>query len=151
MNYNEDTVTVFWDDGRVAVYPCPEGNHCLKILDNAPTGKSVQWCSLNFNVGGWGNITEVVGQSKKHVIRARVEISEAGVLAGVQGTDPLTILWIIHCRNQLFIGFSEEKFYNLTCVAIKNMATNKTFYLLKWLFIYYKKKFWKVNTCTIIN
>lgn len=42
MNYNEETITVFWDDGGEAVYPCTEGNHCVKILDNAPTGKSVQ-------------------------------------------------------------------------------------------------------------
>lgn len=40
VNYNEETVTVFWDAGREAVYTCTEGNHCLKILDNAPTGVS---------------------------------------------------------------------------------------------------------------
>uniref|UniRef100_K1PFI4 E3 ubiquitin-protein ligase mind-bomb n=1 Tax=Magallana gigas TaxID=29159 RepID=K1PFI4_MAGGI len=40
VNYNEETITVFWDDGGEAVYPCTEGNHCVKILDNAPTGVS---------------------------------------------------------------------------------------------------------------
>ncbi|XP_022344604.2 E3 ubiquitin-protein ligase MIB1-like isoform X2 [Crassostrea virginica] len=40
VDYNEEQVTVIWDDGREEQYPCTEDKHPLLILDNAPTGVS---------------------------------------------------------------------------------------------------------------
>lgn len=42
VNYNEEIIIVFWDDGGEVVYLCIEGNYCVKILDNVFIGKFVQ-------------------------------------------------------------------------------------------------------------